>query len=357
MMGLLCKVVCKYIKRKRICMIYFIVNTTSGTGRGKKIWHEVRKELKNREVSFKAFETKYAGHATELAEKISMLKDDDICLVAVGGDGTVNEVLNGIKDFKRVRFATISIGSGNDFARGMKLPKDPIESLNQILEAAKRGKDHYEAIDLGKVQWYADSKKESSFDDGVLQEQKSRIFGISSGIGLDAIVCKEANDSKLKKILNRIKLGNLTYVLYTVYTLFKMRTMEVSMHLENANGTHIDTKMNKFIFMAVMNQFAEGGGVPMAPEAKNNDGLLSFSSASRIPKWRTFFCLPLLVAGKQKNIKGFEIIDGATATLKISEPVVLHTDGEYCGDVDEVTFTCLPGKLRYLREVAVEKQD
>lgn len=326
-------------------MIYFIVNTTSGTGQGKKIWHQIRRELKRRESNFRAFETKYEGHATELARRISSRQEKDICLVVVGGDGTVNEVLNGIRDFSRVRFGNISNGSGNDFARGMELEKNPIKNLEQILQVVEKGPDAYEAVDLGMVTW----RDETDENGDTSPEKSKRIFGISAGVGLDAIVCKEALDSKLKRLLNRVKLGNLTYVLLTVYTLFKMQTVDVGIRLETANDAQVNMKMKKMIFLAAMNQFAEGGGVPMAPSAKNNDGLLSFGSASRIPKWKTFFCLPLLVAGKQKNIKGFEIIDGKNAHLKMTKPVVLHTDGEYCGDVTEVTFTCLSGVLKYLK--------
>ncbi len=316
-------------------MLYFIVNITSGTGQGKKVWSRLRATLKSKNIEYKAFATRYEGHATELACKISSLKDDDICLVVIGGDGTINEVLNGIKDFDKVRFAAISNGSGNDFARGMGLPSDAVENLNSIIEAASKGKDYYFGIDLGKALW----------NNGV----NSRIFGISAGIGLDAIVCQKALHSRLKKVLNYLHMGKLTYIFLTVYSLFSMDTVDIDLKLEDTNGVTLNSHMNKLIFLAAMNQFAEGGGVPMAPDASCTDGLLSFSSASGIPKWRTFFCLPLLMAAKQENIRGFEIVNGSCLQLKMSKPIVLHTDGEDCGEVTDVTFTCLKGKLKYLK--------
>lgn len=105
-----------------------------------------------------------------------------------------------------------------------------------------------------------------------------------------------------------------------------------------------------------MNFPMEGGGVPMAPEADASDGMLSMCSASGIPKWRTFFCLPFLVLGKHLWIRGFDVYDTKKCRLHLKEPMVLHADGEYCGDVTEVTFTCLPHKLCVLREPAVENQ-
>ena len=98
-------------------MLYFIVNTTSKSGKGKEVWKEIRGQLSNYSLPYKAFRTKYEGHATWLAKKICQLDDEDINIIVVGGDGTVNEVVNGITDFSKVKFGVIPAGSGNDFAR------------------------------------------------------------------------------------------------------------------------------------------------------------------------------------------------------------------------------------------------
>ena len=103
------------------------------------------------------------------------------------------------------------------------------------------------------------------------------------------------------------------------------------------------------IFTAAMNFKAEGGGVPMAPAASACDGKLSFCEAAGIPKWRTFLCLPFLVAAKHTSIHGFSVTDAKDCTIRLSRPMVVHADGEYCGEVTEVHFHCLPGKLRVLK--------
>ena len=87
----------------------------------------------------------------------------------------------------------------------------------------------------------------------------------------------------------------------------------------------------------------------MAPKASPTDGMLSLSMAHGIPKFVTFFCLPLLVAAKHEGIKGFTVIDAPVLRLHADQPLVLHADGEYCGDVTDVEFVCLSGKLRLLR--------
>lgn len=312
-------------------MLYFIVNEQSRSGKGADIWREVRARLDERHIGYEAYRTEYEGHARLLAEKICSRDDADICLVALGGDGTANEVLNGMKHFERVRFGTIPTGSGNDLARGLHITGTPTENLEQILECMKKPRAENLCMDLGKVRWK-----------GCV---KSRLFAISSGVGLDALVCKKALKSKLKDFLNRLHLGKLTYVFLTVASLFSMETADAVTQAERRKPR----RRRKVIYMAAMNFAAEGGGVPMAPAADAADGKLSVCSASGIPKLLTFFFLPLLVAGKHGGIRGFEICDCKTFRVKLNRPMVLHADGEYCGDVTEAVFTCLPKKLCVLR--------
>lgn len=319
-------------------MLYFIVNTASRTGYGVESWYKIRDELKRNEISYKAYETKYAGHAKALAEKISKLPDEDISLVVVGGDGTVNEVLNGISDFEKVRFAVIPVGSGNDFANGLGLKKDIIGNLSEILKVHKKGKDSCKKIDLGKVSWEADG------------EERFRLFGISSGIGLDALVCKTVDSSFLKKILNFFHLGKLSYSIMTVYHLFSMDTAEVEMEASEQGKISFRKQLHKMIFMAAMNLYAEGGGVPMAPKASFTDGKLSFCSAAGVPRWQTFLYLPKLLKAKHENLAGFSLDDSMKVKLKLSKPMVLHADGEYLGEVDAVVFEALKGQLRFMCE-------
>ena len=193
--------------------IQIIVNNGAGTGKAFQVWNETQKLLRRYKVNYTAYATRYRGHATRLAEKISTMEGKaQVYLIVVGGDGTINEVLNGIRDFDRVRLGVIPTGSGNDFSRNLKLPGTPEESLRQILVCIRRDRQGKKLlrIDLGQVTW-----------EGC---KKPRIFGISAGVGLDALVCKKALDSRLKRVLNRLHLGKLTYLALTVQSLFTMET-------------------------------------------------------------------------------------------------------------------------------------
>lgn len=314
-------------------MIYFIVNETSQTGKTVTVWQEVEKRVKQSGLRYQVFKTEYAGHASKLALEISQADDDDICLIAVGGDGTINEIINGIKDFEKLRFGIIPCGSGNDFRRGLSLPKTVIESWEKIRERIEKGASEYTAIDLGLVEWNHGCDK--------------RIYGISAGVGLDAMVCKKALTSKLKVFLNKMHLGKLTYGILTVISLFTMETTKATLHFitEEYDRT-VHTK--KLIFAAAMNLYNEGGGVPMAPKGNPFDGLLSTCYAHGIPKWLTFCCFPLLLAAKHEKLHGFGVTNSKQVQIKSEKPMVLHADGEYLGDVNEVTFESLPQKLKVL---------
>lgn len=309
-------------------MLYFIVNETSRSGKTRQIWKDIQQSLIKADVSYEYMITQGRDHATKLASEISQRPEDNICIVVIGGDGTMNEVINGIADFDKVRFGIIPTGSGNDFGGGLDLPKSPEENLQRIISSYKSGEDSYRAVDIGLVRWGQNQKK---------------LFGISSGIGLDAIVCKKALSSKLKNVLNKLGLGSLTYVLLTIITLFSMKTADFEISYDNNKST-----LKKTIFAAAMNLRAEGGGVPMAPDATPYDGKLSISSASGIPKWITFLCLPFLVAGKHTHIKGFNLVSCREASIHSSQKMTLHADGEYVADVTDLTFGVYPQKLRLM---------
>ena len=310
-------------------MLYFIVNETARTGKGISVWRQVQMELRERKIPYKVFMTEHKEHATELARMISEKNEDNTCIIAVGGDGTLNEVINGITDFEKVRVSLIPAGSGNDFARGIGLVREPKARLERILECAEK-KDGFERIDLGQVEWPEGAKR--------------RLYAISSGVGMDALVCKKNATSKIKVIMNRLGMGKISYLIVTVQSLFGMETADMAVQVDGA-GT---LNFKRTIFAAAMNARAEGGGVPMAPKASMQDGLLSTCFVYKFSKFGALIRLPFLATGTHEKFNGFKVFDCKHISIKIKKPMALHTDGEYLGDVTEVTYCCLPGKMRFM---------
>ena len=316
-------------------MFYFIVNKSGGSGNARRTWASVVKLMKEKEIEYKAYATEYRGHATEIAGKICDFPDKDKRIIVVGGDGTINEVVNGIKDFEKVKLGVIPTGSGNDFARGLDIPKDPKEALELILSSVGERR-----IDLGHVR----------ADNGA-----DRFFVISSGIGLDAIVCKKVQTSVSKKILNKIHLGSFSYVLMTVKNLFTMKKYNGHVRVHKEDKPEVPDIIENYsvdycdlIFLAGMNCKAEGGGVPMAPGAAVDDGLLSICAVNGIPKWKALFMLMLLMKEKHKGRKGINLYDAEKLDFSADVPMVLHADGEYLGDVKKITMESLKQKLKML---------
>ena len=312
---------------RRDIMIYFIVNTTGGSGRAMKTWRVLREILAEEAIEFKAYRTKKPGDAGRIARGIAKNASDMADIVIVGGDGTFNEVLNGIPDLTRVRLGLIPCGSGNDFARGLDIPKDVKKAWHRIRNAGEGRR-----IDIGEV---------------ALGDETHR-FGISAGIGLDAIVCRKVSRSSLKPILNRLGLGQLTYLVVTVISLFTMKKTDMKLVMRGQEDALPTCEIRSFkdvIFLAAMNMPAEGGGVRMTPQARCDDGAISLCSAHGIPRWKSFFLLPPLARGKHPGKKGFYLAEGEEVILSLGRPMTVHADGEYLGEHDRVGFRIVPGAL------------
>ena len=306
-------------------MYYFIVNVSARTGKAAAIWDEVKQVLKNRGVDYKAYKTQGEAHATRLAREITSRTEGETTLIVVGGDGTINEVINGIFDFSKVRFGFIPTGSGNDLGRGLGISVSPKEMMERILDDKE-----CMVMDLGLV---------TMADTGA-----SRYFAISSGIGLDAYVCEKSLTSKAKKVLNSMGLGKLTYVLLTLCSLFSMHKAKLSVTVDDEKPVVI----NQMIFAAAMNHVYEGGGVPMAPAAKADDGYLSMCMVYGYNSITALFALPSLLAGKHQKKKGFWLVNCKKCVISIDKPMTVHTDGEVTLNETKVTFSILPGALKIL---------
>ena len=124
-------------------MYSFIVNPNARSGLGLEIWKQVEEILNEKNVEYKVYMTRYPEHASEFAKEITEAYENPT-IIAMGGDGTVNEVMNGITDFSKVTLGYIPIGSSNDFARGLELPKDPVDALNAVIT-----KPHLHPMNVG----------------------------------------------------------------------------------------------------------------------------------------------------------------------------------------------------------------
>lgn len=300
-------------------MYYFIVNPGSRSGNGKIVWQAVEQVLKNEQTEYQVFFTDHRYHATELAREITA-RPEKLTLVAVGGDGTINEVINGICDFSRITFAYIPTGSSNDFARSLGLPSVPEEAVMNILRPA-----YFRKIDLGQA--VLDGRKHS--------------FAVSCGCGFDAAVCHEAIASRIKNFLNKLKLGKLTYVGIALKQIILSKRYSSTLLLD---GKETHTFPRTF-FIAGMNCCYEGGGLKLCPAARPDDGLLDVCVVEGLPRLIIITMLPTAYFGKHTAFPGIHLYRCKSFELLTETKAAFHTDGEPDYVQHRLSVSCLPGQL------------
>ena len=217
-------------------MYTFIVNPNAKTSLGYQVWSSLEAILKEKNVNYQVFFTKYQKHATRLAQKLTQ-ESGAKTLIVLGGDGTINEVINGIEDLDGTVLGYIPIGSSNDFARGMGLSTDPVQALKHILSP-----EHFTYINIGTAMYAG----------------KTRRFAVSSGLGFDAGVCHQVYVSKLKKLLNKLHLGKLSYAAVALQQILTMTPLKMTLTLDDNTPielykTYFATAMTKRLRAAASN--------------------------------------------------------------------------------------------------------
>lgn len=303
-------------------MYNFIVNPNARSGLGQSVWNELEAILKKENVEYQVFYTKYQKHATKIVREITS-DDEEHIIVALGGDGTVNEVVNGIVHFDKAILGYIPIGSSNDFARGLKLPKDPVEALKTILT-----RPNLHPMDIGELRY----------------KNKLRHFAVSCGVGFDADICHEEVVTNVKKFLNKLKLGKLTYVFVALHRLIVTSPCKFEITM-NENET---ISYKNAYFAAIMNNRYEGGGAKFAPNAKNNDNQLDVCVVADISKLKALMLFPMAFAGIHTRFKGVHVLRATNFRIQSERSLPLHTDGEPIFLQKDISVCCATEKLRVI---------
>ncbi|MDO4187461.1 MAG: diacylglycerol kinase family lipid kinase [Lachnospiraceae bacterium] len=303
-------------------MLHIVYNPQSSTGNGKKVFLQVEKVLIEENVEYKVYETTGAGSAKMYAKDITSDDSNDVIIV-IGGDGTLNEVFNGIKDYSKVTLGYIPSGSGGDFARDLKISTDPEKAIRSILHPKE-----YKIMDVGNL----------------TNAECNKRFCVSAGIGFDAAVCHEALHSKLKIWLNKVKLGKLTYVVIALKQILSTKKHGCTIILDDARKI----KFDHFYFVTTMIHRYEGGGFMFCPKAKYDDGLIDVCVASNISKLKVLCLMPLAYKGKHTKFKGIETYTAKKIQIFSDEKLPIHTDGEYAGVEDELVVTLCSKQIRVI---------
>ncbi len=311
-------------------MYQVIVNPTSSSGKGMEAWKEIKTILNRRNVTYEVHMLQNAGEATQVVRGLTA-DGNEANILVVGGDGTLNEVLNGIRDFDHTKVSCIQTGSGNDFARNMHLEKNVERAIMHLLEQPEEI-----ALDYGEVTVRVDACRDSAV--------RKKRFLISSGVGYDANICEEVSRSRLKAVLNKIHLGKLVYVLIGVKQIFAKKTVRAKLYLDDAPVM----KLPELFFVVGMNHMYEGGGIPFCPNADPTDGRLDVCLVKGMSRLKLLLAVVLVYFKKHLLFKDITNHRCKKMRLVTETPQWIHMDGETPYKVREITWES-KGKLRFVR--------
>ncbi|MBU4349608.1 diacylglycerol kinase family lipid kinase [bacterium] len=293
-----------------------IVNLTAGGGKPHKHLNTVLKYLKENGLNFKVCITSHQGEAAELAQKAA--DNGAELIVSVGGDGTVNEIVNGIMKSKNdPSLGIIPLGWANDFIKSTDIPSDIIEACKILV----RGK--IKKIDIGVV--------------------NSQIyFANICGVGFDAEVARLANQMKSKHPNLRI-LSAFVYVFATVKKLlspFSYHDVKIKF-----DGQEIHSKI---LFIAISNGKFYGGRFKITPEAILDDGLLEICLVEEMGRFKYLSIIPKVFKGTHASIKGINFYKAKEVVIQSSEPVLAQVSGEVIEGQKNYIITLLPKSLKLI---------
>ncbi|MCP4551607.1 MAG: diacylglycerol kinase family lipid kinase [Bacteroidetes bacterium] len=301
-----------------------IVNPNSGKRKSEKDWVIIHDLLKANNFTFKSMFTKYRGHATEIT--IQMLKAGYKNIIVIGGDGTLNEVINGVLSqietpSKDVKIGIIPIGTGNDLGRMYNIPADYEKSIQII----KEGKSFIQ--DAGLVSYV---KKEKEY---------SRYFINMAGMGYDALVAKKTNLMKEKG-----GGGPFAYLINLFLGLIQYQHPYLSIDIDNKN-----LFQGKAFSLSIGICKFNGGGMMQLPFAVPNNGLFDITLIQKVSKLKVIANIKSLFDGSFVNMPEVETFTGKKINIqsKPAKTAYLETDGESLGHSPFI-FTILPKSIQII---------
>ncbi len=298
----------------------FILNPTANNGQAARLETRLQNALRDLTEPWEWVRTQGPAHAVGLAQQAA--REGFGRVVALGGDGTVHEVLNGLMQVpaeQRPALGVVPIGTGNDFAYAMGAPRAPEDAVRWALRAATRPIDVGRVRDnLGRVQYW----------------------GNTFGIGFDAVVTIRSRRLRLR--------GFARYLVAVLQTIFLD-------HQPWAGRLEADTETfePEFLMLVLCNGPREGGGFLVAPQARPDDGVFHYLLVPHVSRAKMFRLLPEFLRGTQTRFACLREGTFRRLHLRAHRPLPIHLDGEIFATathgVYEVTVDLLPEALSVVR--------
>lgn len=263
----------------------FIVNPAAGRTPSTSVCRWIDRELSGRNVTYDVRETTEPGEATQLAEQAA---EEVTHVVAVGGDGTANEVVNGIMGTS-VGFGLVPAGSGNDFSKAVGIPTDVRKAVDLLQHGDEK------TVDVGR--------------------HGARYFINGMGIGMDGVVAH-----RFRRFDRSVGKCGYAYAAFREALSYPGFEADLACAGKRYRG-HV-------LFCSISNGPVQGGGFRMAPEASVDDGLLDVQVTRYMSPLRRLINGPRWMRGTQARLRDLEVRQEAELTLRTASVIHAHMDGE-----------------------------
>jgi YegS/Rv2252/BmrU family lipid kinase len=302
--------------------VKLILNPMADLGRAWKIANDLRPIAQEFKGELTWSGTVYPTHAVELAKQAAEEGCDVV--IALGGDGTVHEVINGLMQVpaeKRPALGIVPIGSGNDFAYSMGITTKSAQALANAL----KGKN-IQTVDVGLI---------------TDENGRAEYFNNTLGIGFDAVVTIRSHKLPIVK-------GFLMYLTAVIQTII-LNHNPARMQLETENQKWEED----VIMLTLCNGPREGGGFMLSPNSKNNDGKMEYLTVTKLSRHTMFRLIPEFLKGTHMRFK--QVRMGEFKTLKLSSdlPLYIHVDGEvytsFGSNLRNINFEVVPQALKVVK--------
>ncbi len=302
--------------------VKLILNPMADMGRAWKAANDLRPIAQEFKGELTWSGTVYPTHATEIAKQAAEEGYDMV--VAMGGDGTVHEVINGLMQVpaeKRPILGVVPIGSGNDFAWSMGVTQKSAHALAHMLKA-----ENIQSIDIGSM---TDEHGRKEYFDNTL------------GIGFDAVVTIRSHKLPIVK-------GFLMYLAAVIQTIV-LNHNPAKMSIET-DAEQIETSA---LMVTLCNGAREGGGFMLSPESKNDDGKLEYLIVEKVSRAMMFRLVPEFMKGTHLRFKQTRLGEFKKLTLASDLPLYIHADGEiftsFGSNLRKISVEILPQALRVVK--------
>ncbi|MED1808336.1 YegS/Rv2252/BmrU family lipid kinase [Bacillus subtilis] len=288
---------------------FFIINPTAGHRNGLRVWKSIQKELIKRKVEHRSFLTEHPGHAEVLARQISTIQEYKLKrLIVIGGDGTMHEVVNGLKDVDDIELSFVPAGAYNDFSRGFSIKKiDLIQEIKKVKRPLTR------TFHLGSVNFLQDKSQILYFMNHI-------------GIGFDAYVNKKAMEFPLRRVFLFLRLRFLVYPLSHLHASATFKPFTLACTTEDETREFHDVW-----FAVVSNHPFYGGGMKAAPLANPREKTFDIVIVENQPFLKKYWLLCLMAFGKHTKMDGVTMFKAKGITFYTKDKISFHADGEIMG--------------------------